>query len=159
MKIPDSEKANLFNRLRVKTDNCIERISGRRTVLQNICNYLWKEVPYYDWVGFYTAAANGDTLELGPYRGALTEHTRIPFGKGVCGQVAASCEMKVVQDVSEEENYLACSRNVKSEIVVPVLINGVTAAVLDIDSHDLSPFSGEDTEFLEDVCRDIAPLW
>jgi GAF domain-containing protein len=155
----DQEKINLFNSLRTKITSCIERVPGQKTVLQNICTYLWKEVPYYDWVGFYIVSDQGNTLELGPYRGALTEHTRIPFGKGICGQVAESCETKIVQDVSKEDNYLSCSINVKSEIVVPVIKNGVIKAELDIDSHTLSPFTQADTEFLEDICRDLAGLW
>ena len=58
--------------------------------LQNICNLLTQQVSYYDWVGFYFANHESQTLHLGPYVGAPTDHTVIPFGKGICGQVAVS---------------------------------------------------------------------
>ena len=64
--------------------------------LQAICDFLEAQISYYDWVGFYFK--NGDKLELklGPYVGEPTDHTIIPFGKGICGQVAVSNENFVV---------------------------------------------------------------
>lgn len=90
---------------------------------------------------------------LGPYVGAATDHTRISFGQGICGQAAEREEAFVIQDVSRESNYLACSLTVKSEIVVPVFKEGVVVGELDIDSHVLSPFSATDWQQLVRLCE------
>ena len=119
-----------------------------------ICKLLRDEVPHYDWVGFYlTDPEKKDELVLGPYEGDPTEHTRIPFGRGICGQAAATKETFVVQDVSREDNYLSCSIHVKSEIVVPILRDGEVLGELDIDSHTVEPFTDGDKEFLERACE------
>ena len=124
--------------------------------LQEICNYLKETVDYYDWVGFYFANHQNKTLHLGPYAGAATDHAIIPFGKGICGQVALSNQNFVVPDVAAQDNYIACSFTVKSEIVVPIFVHGINIGQIDIDSHVLDPFSSADERFLEFVCNEIA---
>ena len=122
-------------------------------LMQAICDLLHREVPHYDWVGFYlTDPAEERMLVLGPYTGAPTDHVRIPFGRGICGQAADSLRTFVVQDVNGENNYLSCSPFVKSEIVLPVLAQGVLLGELDIDSHTVAPFTPEDELFLGKVC-------
>jgi len=116
-----------------------------------ICALLKEEVFHYDWVGFYILYDNA--LKLGDYVGKTTDHTSIAIGKGVCGQVAEKKKTIIVQDVSQEDNYIACSIDVQSEIVVPVLKNGEFVAELDIDSHSPAPFSADDQLFLEKVCK------
>jgi GAF domain-containing protein len=91
-------------------------------------------------------------LHLGPYAGDETEHTKIPYGKGICGQVAESHETFMVPDVRAQDNYIACSMKVKSEIVVPIMKAGKFVAQLDIDSHTANAFTDEDRAFLEAVC-------
>jgi L-methionine (R)-S-oxide reductase len=127
--------------------------------LANICQLLHDEVDYYNWVGFYFANHETQTLHLGPYVGAETDHTVIPFGKGICGQVAVSNQNFVVPDVSAQDNYIACSFTVKSEIVVPLFVNGKNIGQLDIDSHVLNPFSETDERFLEFVNEEVAKLF
>jgi L-methionine (R)-S-oxide reductase len=119
-----------------------------------ICQLLKEEVYHYDWVGFYQL--NDGVLHLGDYAGKATDHTRIEVGKGVCGQVAEKKETIIVQDVSQEDNYIACSLDVQSEIVVPILRRGEFIAELDIDSHSPAPFSEDDQIFLEQVCALVA---
>lgn len=126
--------------------------------LRAICDLLRERVPHYDWVGFYVVTAPL-TLTLGPYSGEATEHTEIPFGRGVCGRVAESEETLVIGDVSGEANYLSCSVNVKSEIVVPIFKGGVFAAQLDIDSRTVNAFTAEDRFFLENVARILEILF
>ena len=123
-------------------------------LLLQVCSLLKEKVYHYDWVGFYILKNNG--LELGPYVGKPTDHTHIGIGKGVCGQVAESGKTMVVQDVSQEDNYIACSIDVQSEIVVPVLKNGKFVAEIDIDSHSPAPFTNKDELFLEKVCELLA---
>ena len=91
--------------------------------LQNICALLEKTVTHYNWVGFYFRNGKKEELVLGPYVGAPTDHTVIPFGKGICGQVAVSNKNFVVPDGSAHDNYIACSITVKAEIVVPISVN------------------------------------
>ncbi|MEP0134629.1 MAG: GAF domain-containing protein [Eudoraea sp.] len=126
--------------------------------LQEICNLLQENISYYDWVGFYFKNGNKEELKLGPYAGEPTDHTIIPFGKGICGQVALSNENFVVPDVQAQDNYIACSINVKAEIVVPLFVNGENIGQIDIDSNTPDPFNSEDEDFLEFVNKEVAKI-
>ncbi len=126
--------------------------------LLSICEVLESNVPYYNWVGFYFRNGDKEELKLGPYVGAPTDHTIIPFGKGICGQVAVSNQNFVVPDVSAQDNYIACSITVKSEIVIPIFVNGENIGQIDIDSNTIDPFSEKDERFLEFVCAEIATI-
>lgn len=121
------------------------------TGLQRICDLIRSRIPGCDWVGFYIAVSTRDELALGPYSGEATEHLRIPFGHGVCGQAAATRATVVVDDVSTEENYLSCSPHVQSEVVIPVFHNGEIVGELDIDSHEIASFGRERRAFLEKI--------
>ena len=124
--------------------------------LLSICEVLESNIPYYNWVGFYFTNGDKKELKLGPYVGAPTDHTIIPFGKGICGQVAVSNKNFVVPDVSAQDNYIACSITVKSEIVVPIFVNGHNIGQIDIDSNTIDPFTEADERFLEFVCAQVA---
>jgi L-methionine (R)-S-oxide reductase len=132
---------------------------SRDEKLLKICELLEANIDYYTWVGFYFANHETKTLHLGPYVGAPTDHTVIPFGKGICGQVAVSNENFVVPDVQAQDNYIACSFTVKSEIVVPLFVNGENIGQIDIDSNVLDPFTEADEQFLEFVNQEIAKLF
>ena len=131
----------------------------RSEILLNTCKLLKDKVYHYDWVGFYLLDVQHSNLVLDSYVGKSTEHTVIPVGKGVCGQVAESSKLKIVQDVSQEGNYIACSIDVRSEIVVPVLKGGKFVAEIDIDSHSPSPFTHDDEKFLTSVCQKLSILF
>ncbi|WP_273568134.1 GAF domain-containing protein [Maribacter halichondriae] len=124
--------------------------------IQRICDLLQENVPHYDWVGFYFRNGNKEELKLGPYAGEPTDHTIIPFGKGICGQVAVSNQNFVVPDVKAQDNYIACSITVKAEIVVPLFVNGENIGQIDIDSNTANPFTEEDERFLEFVNLEVA---
>lgn len=132
---------------------------SKETVLLEITKLLKSEVYHYDWVGFYILNESKNQLELGPYSGKATDHTHIPVGKGVCGQVAASNATMIVQDVSQMENYISCSIDVQSEIVVPIKKNGKFVAEIDIDSHSPAPFAEEDKFLLEEICKELEVLF
>ncbi|MBC7129126.1 MAG: GAF domain-containing protein [Thermoplasmatales archaeon] len=141
----------------------IEEIEGilslpidKNSKLERICILLKEKIHYYNWVGFYFAK-NGNLI-LGPFCGDETEHKIIPFGKGICGQVAESKNALIVQDITKEKNYLACSRKVKAEIVVPIIRDGEFLGEIDIDSHYISPFNSDDEEFLKEVCKIVAKI-
>jgi len=88
-------------------------------------------------------------LVLGAFEGAMTPHTRIPLNQGICGAAASSGETVVVDDVSKDPRYLACSLETKSEIVVPVFVHGKVVGELDIDSHFPAAFTPEHQEFVQ----------
>ena len=129
-----------------------------RERLQQVCELLKSSIPYYDWVGFYFRNGDKEELKLGPYAGAQTDHTVIPFGKGICGQVAVSNKNFVVPDVKAQDNYIACSISVKSEIVIPLFKDGVNIGQIDIDSNTIDPFTSADEEFLEFVNKEVAKI-
>ena len=126
--------------------------------LYKICKLLEHHISYYNWVGFYFRNGNKEELKLGPYVGAPTDHTIIPFGKGICGQVAMSNQNFVVPDVTAQDNYIACSITVKAEIVVPIFVNGENIGQIDIDSNTPDPFTKADERFLEFVCAQVATI-
>mgnify|MGYP001095161094 FL=1 len=128
------------------------------TVLQNICNLLKQEIEYYDWVGFYFKNGDKNELKLAQFAGEPTEHTIIPFGKGICGQVALSNQNFVVQDVASQDNYISCGWKVKSEIVIPIFVNNINVGQIDIDSHSVNPFTKDDENLLEFVCKKVANI-
>ena len=125
---------------------------------QAICDYLKQEIDYYHWVGFYFKNDDKAELKLAEFAGEPTEHTVIPFGKGICGQVAISNKNFVVPDVMSQDNYISCGFKVKSEIVIPIFVNGENVGQIDIDSHITNPFSEADELFLEFVCEKVAQL-
>jgi putative methionine-R-sulfoxide reductase with GAF domain len=154
-----SAKRDLFAGLERQIRDRIAVARDGSAMLQTICEMLAKAIPYYDWVGFYLVdCSTPGILLLGPYSGAPTEHTRIEFGRGICGQAAERRETFVVQDVAAETNYLSCSIHVKAEIVVPILRDGVVLGELDIDSHTLAPFDHEDERFLSSIAEAVSRL-
>ena len=147
-----------FNDLKSKVSELIEKSCTTEDTLLYICELLKSNVPHYDWVGFYFRNGQKKELILGPYAGTPTEHTTIPFGKGICGQVAVNNQNFVVPDVQSQDNYIACSLTVKSEIVIPIFVNGENIGQIDIDSNTLNPFTKADEVFLEFVCTKVASM-
>ncbi len=114
-------------------------------------------LPDYNWVGFYMLdPEDAGTLVLGPFRGASTEHVRIPVTEGICGAAVAQDQTVIVDDVSADPRYLACSIETKSEIVVPIRAHGKAVGEIDIDSHALNAFTSADRAFLEECAAVVA---
>lgn len=144
--------------LHKRVDVIIDSAISTEDRLQKICQLLSDEVEYYNWVGFYFKNGDKNELKLGPYVGAVTDHTIIPYGKGICGQVAESNETFVVPDVYAQDNYLACSIETKAEIVVPIFKNGENIGQIDIDSHKINPFTEDDIKLLDYVCQRVSEI-
>ena len=136
----------------------LESETSKSEKLQNICNYLKQEIEYYDWVGFYFKNGDKNELKLAEFCGEPTDHIIIPFGKGICGQVAVSNKNFVVSDVTAQDNYISCGFKVKSEIVIPIFVNGENIGQIDIDSHQIDPFTKDDELLLEFVCERVSQL-
>lgn len=116
-----------------------------------IAKLLHDRMLRYNWVGFYMLEpeTKPPILALGAFQGAMTPHTRIPLNQGICGAAASIGKTVVVDDVTQDSRYLACSVETKSEIVVPIFVSGKVVGELDIDSHFSAAFSGEDRELVE----------
>ena len=147
-------KQELSHRLINELGN-FDTISGVE-LQKSLVQWLDEEVSYYNWTGFYFMNDEKQQLEIGPYVGAYTDHTVIPYGRGICGQVAVSGKTFEVPDVHAQDNYLACSLATKSEIVVPIYKGENLVGQIDIDSHELDPFTQADHDLLEAVANFVA---
>ena len=147
-------KQELSQRLIKDLEN-FDTISGVE-LQKSLVQWLDEEVSYYNWTGFYFMNDEKQQLEIGPYVGAYTDHTVIPYARGICGQVAVSGKTFEVPDVHAQDNYLACSLATKSEIVVPIYKGENLVGQIDIDSHELDPFTQEDHNLLEAVANFVA---
>lgn len=147
-------KQELSQRL-IKELKNFDTISGNE-LQKSLVQWLNEEVSHYNWTGFYFMNDEKQQLEIGPYVGAYTDHTVIPYGRGICGQVAMSGKTFEVPDVHAQDNYLACSLATKSEIVVPIYKGDNLIGQIDIDSHELDPFTQEDHNLLEAVANFVA---
>ncbi|MBS1852600.1 MAG: GAF domain-containing protein [Acidobacteria bacterium] len=130
----------------------LSAVRSAEELMTFITRLLHERMLEYNWVGFYMIeeqAGREPMLVLGPYRGAVTPHTRIPLNQGICGAAASSGRTVVVDDVSTDARYLACSIETKSEIVVPIFARGKVVGELDIDSHFPAAFQAADREIVE----------
>jgi L-methionine (R)-S-oxide reductase len=121
--------------------------------------YVASLSPFFDWVGVYVL--KGDTLELGPYLGEPSEHTRIPIGVGVCGTAVATGQDQNIPDVRAISNYLSCSLKTRSELVVLIRdprSKGILGQI-DIDSHTPAAFSEELESQVRKVADELANWW
>lgn len=143
--------------LLVNLDSVIGSSKGKDS-REVIVKYLNRSVPSYSWVGIYSV--DGTDLVLDAWSGpTATEHTRIPIGKGVCGFAAKAGKTEIVSDVSKDPRYLQCFMSTKSEIVVPVSVDGKVLGEIDVDGDLLDAFSSLDREFLEAVAKKAGGIW
>ena len=136
----------------------LETSSSLEESLKWICNLLKKRVQKYHWVGYYMNDEKNKRLVLKCFSGKPTSHKIIPYGKGVCGQVANKKKTIIVDDVESEENYISCNIDVKSEIVVPLFLNNIIMGQIDIDSNFPSAFNSHDELFLIEINSLVSKL-
>lgn len=125
--------------------------TSTQDLMNGIATLFHKRLLKYNWVGFYMIEkeAAGEVLVLGPFKGSMTPHTRIQMNQGICGAAASSGKTVIVDDVSADSRYLACSVETKSEIVVPIFVAGKVVGELDIDSHFPAAFTDDDKALCE----------
>ncbi len=141
---------NTFAQILSEVTKFAESANDLATLQNFIVEIIPQRLPYYNWTGFYMLDPDdAEMLALGPFRGAPTEHVRIPINQGICGAAVAQNDTVIVDDVRSDPRYLACSLETRSEIVVPIRTAGTVVGEIDIDSHDLGAFSAQDKEFLE----------
>jgi L-methionine (R)-S-oxide reductase len=140
------EHTAIQNELRELTSSA----STAEALMKDICEVLNRHFLKYNWVGFYMLDKNDpNTLVLGPFVGGMTPHTRIRLNEGICGAAVSTGETLVVDDVNADPRYLACSVETKSEIVVPIFVNGQIVGEIDIDSHFPAAFTTKDRSLIE----------
>jgi L-methionine (R)-S-oxide reductase len=137
-----------------RLDSIASVAPSAEALMNSIVQLLHDKLSRYNWVGFYMIDPNdSNMLVLGPFRGSMTPHTRIPLNQGICGAAASSGQTVIVDDVNKDPRYLACSLETKSEIVVPVFAKGRVVGELDIDSHFLAAFGPEDRKLCEHAAK------
>jgi len=133
------------------TTSSLEELQG--CVVREIARNLHT----YDWVGIYKVdRSDPEMLILGQFVGEPTPHVKIPVSQGICGAAVREGETIIVDDVNADPRYLSCSIKTKSEIVVPICVNGRVVGEIDIDSHVAAAFTQEDRDFLEQCATIIA---
>jgi L-methionine (R)-S-oxide reductase len=143
--------ANKINDVRAELNELAKSVPTAQDLMQKMVRVLHDRMLKYNWVGFYMLepGAQPPMLVLGAFEGAMTPHVRIPLHQGICGAAASSGKTVVVDDVSKDPRYLACSLETKSEIVVPIFVHGKVVGELDIDSHFPAAFTSEHQELVQ----------
>jgi L-methionine (R)-S-oxide reductase len=146
--------------LAAQSEMILEKLSTstlRGVQLRKLAMELLDGLPSYNWSGIYRLEV--DTLVLDEYVGASTDHTRIPVGRGVCGTAVAENKNQVIEDVRELTNYLACSTQTRSEIVVLIRRGEEILGQIDIDGHSVGAFDNTDEQLLEDIAAILSDSW
>ncbi|HEY3265325.1 MAG TPA: GAF domain-containing protein [Armatimonadota bacterium] len=116
----------------------------------NLAAAVYHALPDPNWAGFYIR--RGEELVLGPFQGKPA-CVRIPMGKGICGTAAARQETLIVADVHAFPGHIACDAASRSEIVVPMIVDGKCVGVLDLDSPAPGRFTHVDARGLEHLVK------
>ena len=143
--------ARRIEEIRAELRGLAQAAPTAQELMQSMVKLLHERMLKYNWVGFYMLepGAQPPMLVLGAFEGAMTPHTRIPLNQGICGAAASSGQTVVIDDVSKDPRYLACSLETKSEIVVPVFVHGKVVGELDIDSHFQAAFTPDHQDLVQ----------
>jgi len=147
------------------TSTLVKELQGMREggylpdpILRKAVRTLEESDDRFNWVGIYLMRDNEAKLWLHNYVGSPTEHAEIEVGQGVCGKAVAEKENQVVQDVSQVEDYLACSPKVKAEMVVLIRAGDEVLGQIDIDSHEQDAFTDDDETAVQAVADKLAEV-
>ena len=128
----------------------LENESDALAATSNFVGLLFNAIGNINWLGIYVL--RGDELVLGPFQGKPA-CVHIALNEGVCGAAASTRQTQRVADVHAFPGHIACDPDSRSELVVPLIVNGELIGVLDIDSPSLDRFSAADQEGIESICR------
>jgi L-methionine (R)-S-oxide reductase len=151
LKITEGSKAEQYQTLIPQIKALIEDEPDLVANLANITGALKEQFGWF-WIGFYLVKE--DQLVLGPFQGPVA-CTRIHKGRGVCGTSWAKAETLIVPDVEKFPGHIACSSLSRSEMVVPMIKDGIVWGVLDVDSSALDEFDETDRRYLEEIVSSI----
>ncbi|KAK6197981.1 GAF domain-like protein [Scheffersomyces amazonensis] len=144
-----------YEALAADTSNWVANLSNCSSLLWHAYHSL--SIPV-NWTGFYvlhttsTTSTTTSELILGPFQGKVACQL-IQFGKGVCGTAASSQLTQLVPDVEQFPGHIACDGETKSEIVVPIIKDGKTIGVLDLDCLKLEGFDEIDKKYLQQLAE------
>ena len=133
----------------------LEAAADARAAVRAVVEAVHDSSARYDWTGVYLLEG-AESLVLSHFLGEPTPHTRIPLDQGICGAAARERKTLIVADVNADSRYLACSLKTKSEIVVPIMRDGVVLGEIDIDSWTPDAFGPADRAELEQVAALLA---
>jgi L-methionine (R)-S-oxide reductase len=153
-RIDAADQANLWRELVEAADGLTEGESDSVANMANVAALLWESLPDLNWAGFYRNV-DGE-LVLGPFQGRPA-CIRIPFGKGVCGAAAATLEVQRIDDVNAFPGHIACDAASASELVVPLVHDGLLIGVIDLDSPLPGRFDEADAAGCLELARLLAP--
>jgi L-methionine (R)-S-oxide reductase len=152
--VRDSCKAELYHDLHAAMDALTAGEADPVANMANAAALIWEYLPDINWAGFYRMVEG--ELVLGPFQGKAA-CIRIPLGKGVCGTAAATRQTQLIDDVHAFPGHIACDGASASELVVPIIHDGVLFGVLDLDSPSLARFDTEDAAGCEALVKLLAP--
>lgn len=139
-----SNKPEYYRQLSLQLGALLGEDTYSVTNMAQMSAFIFQMVPDLNWAGFYVLnPEQADRLILGPFQGKVA-CVHIPFGQGVCGEAAQSRQTQLVKDVNQFKGHIACDAASQSEVVVPLIVNGVVKGVLDIDSPHVNRFDEED---------------
>src|SRR5688500_15100400 len=153
-RIEAASKPELYRELIEAADSLTSGEPDGIANMANVAALLWEALPDLNWAGFYRNV--GGELVVGPFQGRPA-CIRIPFGKGVCGAAAASLEPLCVADVQAFPGHIACDAASRSELVVPVVVDGGLIAVIDLDSPSPGRFDAADVAGCVELAQRLAP--
>lgn len=127
-------------------------------LLETAVQELSRMDPRFHWTGIYELFSD-NVLRLGPYVGSPTDHVFIGVGNGVCGTAVAEKRNLNIPDVRQISNYLACSAETRSELVVLIRTGDRIHAQIDIDSHQVGAFNDEAVTMVQRVADWLAKAY
>ena len=148
--VATDSKADLYRDLLAAIDAITVDEPDAIANMANVAALLWEYLPDLNWAGFYRTV--GDELVLGPFQGKAA-CIRIAMGKGVCGAAAATNATQLVEDVHAFPGHIACDAASRSELVVPVVADGVVIGVIDLDSPLPARFDSDDAAGIEAIAK------
>lgn len=133
-------------------------IDPRLPLITNLSNAsaVLNKLDNINWCGFYIVKE--DALYLGPFQGEVACSV-IPFSDGVCGYAYRRGKTTNIPDVNEFRNHIACSAFSKSEIVVPIIVDDIVKALIDIDAPIFNRFDEKDAKLIEDAAEILKVLF
>jgi GAF domain-containing protein len=149
------ESDRIANRICRDLDRLEERSAPFATMLSRAVELLHESCALFDWTGIYELTSD-NVLRLGPFVGAPTEHVFIAVGNGVCGSAVAQKRNMNIPDVTKAPDYLACSAETRSELVVLIRQQDTIYGQIDIDSHQPDAFDDEMVREVEQVADRLA---
>jgi GAF domain-containing protein len=140
-KITAADSATLYRDLAAALEGLVAGEPDPVANMANAAALIWESLPDLNWAGFYRNV--GGELVVGPFQGRPA-CIRIAFGEGVCGAAAETLQVQRIDDVHAFDGHIACDAASVSELVVPIVRDGVLLAVLDLDSPNAARFTAED---------------